>query len=297
MAEQVVMYKCKETGKLFDSAKKADNSAKAERERRKKALEAESIRIQALANQKALRNYIRNNCASIADLPSMITTFCQDNFNLTLIGLNIRVTFSPRCSNSHSQPIDGVSNWCGTHKDKPTSYPGFNGTIEIAEAIIDKKLLKSMSNSVHSDPGICEFIFGRWSGENDGLISGFTTGSGCGGRLNDPTCKTRIGITFFLQDFPLLEAMYPQWLEASRIYRENNLAESAVKREGSQFVHTHPDVMDLVRRIDTLNGQLAELRAALYNEFIAANVPSLQKLPDNHLNLVDVFGQLTGGSY
>jgi hypothetical protein len=55
--------------------------------------------------------------------------------------------------------------------------------------------------------------------------------------------------------------------------------------------------MELSRKIETLNGQITELRTVLYNEFVDANVPPLQKLPDNCLQLQDIFGPLTGGSY
>ena len=45
-----------------------------------------------------------------------------DRFNLTIVATT---TAAVKVSNSHSCPVNGVTNWGRRHADKPTGYPGY----------------------------------------------------------------------------------------------------------------------------------------------------------------------------
>ena len=47
-----------------------------------------------------------------------------------VVGFSWQITHSDCVSNSHSQPLDGVSNW-GGKDDKPKGYPGWTGRVWI----------------------------------------------------------------------------------------------------------------------------------------------------------------------
>jgi hypothetical protein len=50
-----------------------------------------------------------------------------------VVGFQWQITHSDSVSNSHSNPVEGVSNF-SRHKDKPTGYPGWNGRVWIRYA-------------------------------------------------------------------------------------------------------------------------------------------------------------------
>lgn len=52
----------------------------------------------------------------------------QNNPNIKLHGLAWDIYYNNRVSNSHSCPLNGVTNW-RSESDKPTGYPGFQGRV------------------------------------------------------------------------------------------------------------------------------------------------------------------------
>lgn len=46
-----------------------------------------------------------------------------------LLGLALDIRYSLKISNSHSSPRDGVTNWGGRDKNRPTGYPGWHGRV------------------------------------------------------------------------------------------------------------------------------------------------------------------------
>jgi hypothetical protein len=113
----------------------------------------------------------------------------------TILDLN-NLRYSDSCSNSHSCPRSGKTNWCGRESDKgvPRGYPGFTGNIYLLsnkkDYYIDTDLLKRI--------GIC-------------------TGSGSGGQRGNYT------VTIWLDDWPGLkrnvEAQRKEWEDNEIINR------------------------------------------------------------------------------
>lgn len=98
--------------------------------------------------------------------------------------ISIRGTFQERCSNTHSCPLNGVTNW-ECEDDKPSGYPGFYGRITFC---------------IEPDsPGFGGDIFKG---------TGINTGSG-GGRNK----SLSYDVTLFLDDWPAL---------ANRVTKERN---------------------------------------------------------------------------
>ena len=52
-----------------------------------------------------------------------------EKYNNKLIGLVFEVRYSKIVGNTHSCPINGVTNWALREEGKPTGYPGFHGRV------------------------------------------------------------------------------------------------------------------------------------------------------------------------
>ena len=63
----------------------------------------------------------------------MNATLEKNNENATVLGFAVKLTHSKKVSNSHSAPLLGVRNFSnyGAEKDRPTSYPGWQGRVWI----------------------------------------------------------------------------------------------------------------------------------------------------------------------
>jgi hypothetical protein len=107
-----------------------------------------------------------------------------ENFRPEFDLVNLR--YSDSCSNSHSSPRTGETNWCGRNDGAPRGYPGFTGHIycfsNTAKYYADTDILEKMR--------IC-------------------TGTGSGGKVG------QYGVTVWLDDWPGLkrniEAQKKEW--------------------------------------------------------------------------------------
>ncbi len=152
---QILVWKCDETGKLFeDKNKYKGHLSKLARERntKRKLMVAEAIadqkwnelyeceqtieqwRDMVIANQNMFwaeaakadpydwkyvgKPHSRGKNGVVCPIPELLefTTF--------------DVRWSPSVSNSHSCPHNGVTNWGVRDPDAPTSYPGWSGRVE-----------------------------------------------------------------------------------------------------------------------------------------------------------------------
>lgn len=145
---KVVVNKCPHTGALFE-----DDSEYATHMRSMQRKIAEKARDQKIKD--TWRDWISNEKKAIIH-PDMIIPWIIDNLDRIKIAYNtgirskrmtgwssdkvydsdkfdklefVNLQYSNNVSNSHVEPEDGVGNWCGRNKDKPTGYPGWHGRI------------------------------------------------------------------------------------------------------------------------------------------------------------------------
>lgn len=152
----------------------------------KKELENHEIECKAAAAKKELREkeinkYIDNfiNSFSFDNLADNINTFLEAVYDDSFEDIHFDVSYNKKVSNTHSAPIDGVTNF-GCHDDLPRGYPGFTGKITGTYSR-NKKTLSFYTDRFASIPGI-----------HTG------TGSGSGE-------KWQYAVRIYMQDFPHFE--------------------------------------------------------------------------------------------
>jgi hypothetical protein len=152
---QVLVWKCDETGKLFeDNVKYRSHLRKMARERNTKR---KLMVADAIADQKWNELY---ECEQTIEQWKLMVLGNQDMFwaeaakgdkhDWSIVGKShnrkksgvycpipelleferFDVSWNPTVSNSHSCPHNGVTNWGDRDKTAPTSYPGWSGRIE-----------------------------------------------------------------------------------------------------------------------------------------------------------------------
>lgn len=153
---KIQAYKCKVTGKVFETKDRAKYILHLKKVREKQKEDRLHKRIREefniwLANERNnifdiidIPDWFLKNQRYIMDATNAITfrnskdyekfqptdTFCDISFRYAI--------YSPLTSNSHTCPDNGVTNWCERDKDAPIGYPGWN--INIGGTL--KRLLK-----------------------------------------------------------------------------------------------------------------------------------------------------------
>jgi hypothetical protein len=205
--EQVQMWKCPITGKLFDTPAKAEKSSKAakakstrEKNKKKKEELAELINYQS--------NYIRLNATTISEIPSLIVTKAKEfwdidiklrfeNVRLSKAGLGYDTTDGPMFVFRVKMVGEALT---GKHTRLFRKMGG----------IINDFTLLSHSNRQPS-PG--DIIFkGRWYGPNRAAFEGILLGSGSGGRFGESGDGLNMDARIELKTFPIIWKKYQQYL-------------------------------------------------------------------------------------
>lgn len=273
----VKMYPCPETGKLFRSKNLALKSAEKERERKRLAEAAlvESKKSEEIKQKQ--RDYIRLNLANTADLEKMLIEKAKEFFNIDVSELKITVNFG-QVSNSHGCPLNGVENWSGQHKDRPTSYLGWSGKIE-AKVIVNNRIKERYSTSA------TDYLFNRW-----GMgFAGFHTGCGLPGGISNNSSKMDIGFYFFLDDFPLLKQKYDKYLIEREKEKNNELIKKTRDEASFDFANNQKKYQDLLKKINKLEKDRVILHTQLRTNYIARNPLILTELSDDYQNLKNNF--------
>lgn len=239
---KVEVFKCKETGKLFESE-----------EDYKKHLEKQNAI--KLKREKSLE--LHKNADSIKNNPRLTATSIEDFQNKMFDAVNILNGDNPdkllllefdslrftNVSNTHSSPINGVCNW-SKDRDKPTSYLGWCGNVKI----IFSSYLNTGKNRDKIDQIINHF-------------PGFNTGSGgsCSSKYGEyKNCDVLIyELMLYLDDFPLLLEKYKEFKYYSSEFEDHeNKIESLI----NQQISDNSDINKLSNEIDSIDKLIQNLQ-------------------------------------
>jgi hypothetical protein len=155
MIEPVTLYKCPETGKLFDTAKKAENSAKSHRAKVKREEKKKQQEQEDAKEKEFRRNYIRLNAVSPENAIELLLEKSEEFWGISLI----------------------VRRVCKVTYEKTYKYFSF-GFLEIEGKIVDSALYEKYYKSNtrgYFYHGISDFL---------GFLQ-FETGSGNPGQFNE----------------------------------------------------------------------------------------------------------------
>ena len=230
--KQIKAYQCP----LCESIHAIQSDAKACEKECKAYAKADAIEKERKANIQYWRNYVRLNATSIQDIIDMSIKASREICPASeLKTVRFNVSYTDKASNSHANPLDGVSNWCGRDKDQPTSYPGLTGSIFFEYENYNKKKVD---------------IFGSY---NAGIL-GICTGSG-----GYNTGGANYTVTIWLDDFPLIKAKIEKELEEKKIYaetvKESNSLLNAAYTSDSKYKEN-------VKNIEDIQAKIVELQAA-----------------------------------
>lgn len=233
------VYICPETGKKCLSRAEAERSADlAIKAKEEAAIIAEQKRLKEESNLQK-KDWIRLNLANIEDIPKLVKEKAKEFWGIDC-EIEIHVSFG-NVSNSHCSPLNKIINWNGNNKNYPTSFLGWIG--QIKGNVFNYKKSKNDSKFVSS------LLFNNCTQETG--FRAFYTGTGCPGNV-EGDYPMDIGFRFFLEDFPLLQAKYDDYLHDQKLIREYNkdianLTLSAIQRTKSdeQFVKLETQIQEL----------------------------------------------------
>jgi hypothetical protein len=267
--EEVKMFKCSETGKLFTTKSQAIRSANKAKAAIELAEEKAKLVLAAKEEREKLRNYIRLNLQNISNLSDMLIQKAKEFYDIDIKNLSIKLYFNKRVSNSYSCPINGVTNYCERDRNKPTGYPGWAGRMS-ASVKIPKSLLSNIDSFLDSANDI---LFNNYNS----CFAGFHTGSGCPGSVNGDY-DIDISFYLFLEDFPLLQEKYNKYvIEKDKIVKNKQLLNTQSNNSYNYAINS--DIYkSYYAHVVEIKNKLAALQKSLQDEYIANNPVVLEEI-------------------
>jgi hypothetical protein len=260
--EEIKMFKCPETGKLFTTKSQATKSANKAKAARELAEEKAKLALASKEEREKLRNYIRLNLQNINDLPNMLVQKAKEFYDIDIKNLSIKLYFSETLSSLYPYHIDGVMNWSDI-------YPGWIGKIS-ASVKTPKSLL---SNKDSFSDSADDILFNNYNS----CFTGFYTGSGCPGSVNEDY-DMDISFYLFLQDFPLLQEKYNKYIiEKDKVVKNKQLL-SIQARNSYNYAINSDIYKSYYAHVVEIKNKLAALQKSLQDEYIANNPVVLEEI-------------------
>lgn len=251
----VTLYPCPITGKLYKTERGAKASAKKALEKQ----EQEALKLKeaqkAKEEKEAERDWLRMNLEDINDLPILMKQRAKELYGWDL-DVNFRLHFG-NVSNSHSCPINGVTNWGRRDPTKPESYWGWSGSIE--GTLKGKVPKKTFGGS------IADLIKEKFR-----VIH---TGTGCPGRPNE--YNIRISCELFLDDFPKLKEKYEFYMVERQKECTNDLEFNKLHHAASNYAFNHEDVV----KADKLMARIRMIKDNKFKEYLNQYIEQNKKEP------------------
>lgn len=266
----IQMFACPETGKLYKTEKAALASAKKAKEAREKLKLEEKEKQKSIEEKEKEVNWLRLNVEDVNDIPKLMKSRAKELYDWDL-DVSFSYLYFGKVSNSHSCPIDGVTNWCGIDVDKPTHYLGWSGRITgmLRGTVPKLTFMNSIADAIKLK------------------FKGIHTGTGNPGSPNEYPMD--IGFNMFLDDFPKLKEKYELYEIESRKYNQNTLNLNNLANEAHEFAKNHPDV----KKAETLLEKVRSIRDIRYNnlfdEYQDQNKVELIPISDDYEYLSKMF--------
>lgn len=157
---KILVNKCPDTGTLFES----DREYKTFRQRFLRQKKALAVQVKSDQQVETFIKDFQETCASFKELeewltePNTVTTIMSHsrvesiaNFHFPQVEFTL-MRFSDSCSNSHSAPRGGETNWYRL-KHKPQGYPGWQGRIRYTTSYEHMHLTSSIFRVISVNTG------------------------------------------------------------------------------------------------------------------------------------------------
>lgn len=257
--EQVTMFKCGETGKLFDTEAKAKNSERRVKNKRKKD---EEKKIKLEEERKILefqRNYVRLNARYPRDIFRLVKEKALEFWGLQLNYDPDKIV--PRMNSRNGALTMRVN-------------------MEFKASILDKEKSKVVLSGDSFFGDSISSVF-----KHKGF-SGFETGSGCPGSFDD--YRFRMDVTVKVLEFPLLMENYSKYLAQKEIqnkeFRERARAAEYASRV-SKNTPEHLDIESKICMLENLTSEFMGLKRKIYTSHVEEFLTKWDKCnPKQHDN-------------
>lgn len=232
---EIKAYACKHCESIYKTAQEASACEKKCLTR----ISEQKVEEERKVNLQTLVHYVRLNAESVEDICRMSEEVSHKLFTKSTIKkMSLSVSFNEHASNSHSSPIDGVSNFSSRNNpEKPTGYPALTGHITVV---------------YNKEPkGFSDETFNGYKG-----IAGIHTGSG-GYRGSDEGYTVSYGVTLWLSDFPKIKAAIEakqKEIDSYEVFR------SKISDEYFNQVNADADINTAKSNIEGFEDEIRKLR-------------------------------------
>lgn len=273
---EIKAYACKHCESIYKTPQKATACEK-KCERIAAEQKAEKERQE---NLLSLVHYVRLNAESVEDVCRLSEEVSRKLFPKTSIKkMYLSVKFNTHASNSHSSPIDGVSNFSPRDSpSKPTGYPALTGNIKVVY--------------VKEPVGFSSETFNSYKG-----IAGIHTGSG-GYKGSDEGYTVGYGVTLWLSDFPKIKAA----IEVKQKEIDNyELFRSNLYNQYIDQVNADAEIQVAKSNIEDFENQISKLRdlisleqATIKHKKASYSAPKQENLDKEYQKTFNDFGLRRG---
>jgi len=237
MPTSVTCFSCKECKQIYTTSRQASNCE--QRHVRKRA--AETAAEQKMQRESKIADEVRLTSRNLHEIQTNLIAWVAKYHKLKISFTRGFDSLSMRwVSNSHNCPIDGVTNWCNEHKDRPTGYYGWQGRIEGKITTLDGKKFDKYYFS--------DILANRFSNDKLPYCRGINSGSGGGGNEG-----FGYDLQLFVDDFPLLKEKFlrvtAQWKLKHAYEIEKNRLQKVFEQGVVDLCNINPNHMEAANRL------------------------------------------------
>lgn len=267
--EAVTMYRCPETGKLYDTEQKAKDSAKRFREKVERAKKKAEADAKERAELEYQRNYVRLNATSSSHALELIVEKAKEFWGIDVMVNNV----SPIVKDLPDESVEG-KNLISL------------GRIKIRARGRDTEFYKKVKSTRSGifEPGVDDVLFSYG-------FKGFSLGGGPSGEFEVYEMKREVSLIF--DDFPLIAERYEQWLRhtgprakyKSDLYLAESeaLVLSRLDPEYRKLKKMHDYYQSCLQEVDNASSSLLYFNRRTYMEKFRSSTPEYV-IPEDLLN-------------
>lgn len=224
---KVTVWEDKKSGKLFKNEKDYNDFCNQRKAEAKKQMERKNL-LKLYDMARLTATDFDDYAKKLTDAINKVQNVKQRVVSITFSSIR----YNEQVPNSHSCPINGVTNWRGD-KDKPRGYPGWYGYVNI---IMDRESSGFTNRIEYSH------------------LPGFNPGSG--GVVSH---GVRYDIKLFEDDFPLIKKRHQENMKKKDYQEKVDLMKGVYELKLRDNINEYPDVTELKKKQDSLKLRMESL--------------------------------------
>lgn len=241
--EEVVMYKCPETGKMYKTKRGAINSAKKALE---KAKAEENLRL-----NPQRKSYIQENAQSIPHALGLVKEKANEFWDIEIKELTLQ-------SRKTTLPLDGLI------------YGDIDGLVNKAKVklsillVMEKSKCKSPVRTEDMYYFLSDNLFNSWQ-YNRGFLGFSLADKGCSqfSLSADGLVEFIFRVEIEIKNFPKMWPLFKEWLESKNRENEYLKTFNLVRHEAIRFFQDRPEIKNLRYYTSAMRSALATIDSTI----------------------------------